>query len=236
MRRSDVGEISHYPTEQALNVHKWQRCWHRLFSKFRAWGSLRRSDTHFTSFGKVESEKRKEGRTRDCGDTLEKERQWATGRESLKGTMSAAWQDGRRERGRHATADRSKYGRTNRWWLMGSFIHRCDQIKEDSPPYGMAQLIHPITWTTHSNRRGKEWCVSTCVHVEDRFAEYDSKCKNKGCNKCHNALDKEVFLYSILDGKHLWHPIWLGLSLTRIEHSPKKNKIFFLFHYIQLSL
>lgn len=44
---------------------------------------------------------------------------------------------------------------------MGFFIHYCDQIQEDSPPYGMAQLIHPITWTTYK-RRGDGVCVCAC--------------------------------------------------------------------------
>jgi len=103
---------------------------------------------------------------RDCScDVYEKGRRWATGRESLKGMVSVGWQDGRREWGRSATAERGKCGRTNWRWLTGSFIHHCDQIQQDSPPYGMAQLIHPISWTTHSNRRGKGCCVCVCVCV-----------------------------------------------------------------------
>lgn len=105
------------------------------------------------------------GHARDCSyDVHERGRQWTTGRESLKGMASVGWQDGRRERGKYATAERDKCGRTNRWWLMGSFIHYCDQIQQDSPPYGMAQLIHPITWTTYKTRGGEGMvCLCVCV-------------------------------------------------------------------------
>ena len=101
---------------------------------------------------------------RDCSyDVHERGRQWTTGRESLKGMASVGWQDGRRERGKYATAERDKCGRTNRWWLTGSFIHYSDQIQQDSPPYGMAQLIHPITWTTYTTRGEGMVCVCVCV-------------------------------------------------------------------------
>lgn len=114
---------------------------------------------------------------RDCSyDVHEGGRQWTTGRESLKGTASVGWQDGRRERGKYATAERDKCRRTNRWWLMGSFIHSCDQIQQDSPPYGMAQLIHPITWTAYRTRGGRGGggggvCVSVRVCAEEKVPE-----------------------------------------------------------------
>lgn len=121
--------------------------------------------------GRRESNRRRKrrrstrGHARDCSYHVhERGRQWTTGRENLKGMASVGWQDGQRERGKYATAERDKCGRTNRWWLMGSFIHYCDQIKQDSPPYGMAQRIHPITWTTYRTRGGEGMvCVCLCV-------------------------------------------------------------------------
>lgn len=71
--------------------------------------------------------------------------------------------EGERERGKCATAERDKCGRTNRRWLPGSFIHCRDQIQQDSSPYGMAQLIHPITWTTYTTRREGMVCACVCV-------------------------------------------------------------------------
>lgn len=73
----------------------------------------------------------------------------------------AGWTEGERK---YVTAERDKCGRTNRWWLTGSFIHYCDQIQQDSPPYGMAQLIHLITWTTYRTRGGEGvFCVCVCT-------------------------------------------------------------------------
>lgn len=46
---------------------------------------------------------------------------------------------------------------------MGSFIHYCDQIQQDSPPYGMAQLIYPITSTTYKTRGEGMVCVCACA-------------------------------------------------------------------------
>lgn len=144
-----------------------------------AW-AVREQGTAFTSSREAERKKRRgeservlqrskkeEEHERACEcsyDVHEKERQWTTGRESLKGMASVGWQDGQRERGKYVTAECDKCGRTNRWWLMGSFIHYCDQIQQDSPPYGMAQLIHLITWTTYRTRGGEGMvCVCMCV-------------------------------------------------------------------------
>lgn len=147
------------------------------------------------------------GHVRDCSyDVHERGRQWTTGRESLKGTASVGWQDGRRERGKYATAERDKCGRTNRWWLMGSFIHDCDQIQQDSPPYGMAQLIHPITWTAYRTRGGEgvvclRVCLSACVRWGEgawRFLEYDSKWREEE----NKATSRNII--NLLKAQHFW--------------------------------
>lgn len=101
-----------------------------------------------------------------CCEVHEWGRQWTTGRGSLKGMASVGWQYGRREGGKCATAERDKCSRTNRWWLTGSFIHGCDQIEQDSPPYGMAQLIHPVARTTYMAAGEGNVCVCMCVCAE----------------------------------------------------------------------
>lgn len=101
-----------------------------------------------------------------CCGVHERGRQWTTGRGSLKGMASVGWQCGRRESGKCATAERDKCSRTNRCWLTGSFIHGCDQIEQDRPPYGMAQLIHPITRATCRAAGGEgNACVRMCMCV-----------------------------------------------------------------------
>lgn len=126
-----------------------------------------------TSSREARRRKRKEGTwghvSDCCYDVHERGRQWTTGRGSLKGMASVGWQDGQRERGKCATAERDKCGRTNQWWLTGSFIHYCDQIQQDSPPYGMAQLIHPITCIASRAREG-EAMACVCAHRGGGFA------------------------------------------------------------------
>lgn len=101
-----------------------------------------------------------------CCEVHEWGRQWTTGRGSLKGMASVGWQYGQRKSGKCATAERDKCSRTNRWWLTGSFIHGYDQIEQDSPPYGMAQLIHPVARAPYMAAGGEEnACVHVCVFV-----------------------------------------------------------------------
>lgn len=71
---------------------------------------------------------------------------------------------------------------------MGSFIHSCDQIQQDSPPYGMAQLIHPITWTAYRTRGGRGGggggvCVSVRVCAEEKVPEGFSNVTSKQARK-----------------------------------------------------
>lgn len=101
-----------------------------------------------------------------CWEVHEWGRQWTTGRGSLKGMASVGWQYGRRESGKCATAERDKRSRTNRWWLTGSFIHGCDQIEQDSPPYGMAQLIHPVARAPYMAAGGEgNVCACACARA-----------------------------------------------------------------------
>lgn len=145
------------------------------------------------------------GHAGDCSyDAYEGGRQWTTGGESLKGMASAGWQDGRRERGKYATAERDKCGRTNRWWLMGSFIHCCDQIQQDSPPYGMAQLIHPITWTTYKTRGEERMvCVCFCVCAEEKVPEgFLRMTVNERGSEKNKAMRRNVI--NLLKAQYFW--------------------------------
>lgn len=52
---------------------------------------------------------------------------------------------------------------------MGFFIHQRDQIQQDSPPYGMAQRIHPISRTIYRTRRVKGMvCLPVSMRACDR--------------------------------------------------------------------